>query len=105
MTSACTAVFPCPALAGPRPWLPPAHTLHPPSPPTPPSTLHPLASHLLRGVLPLLEALAAAPDVRPPLAARFAMASWLAGRGGYALYEAPCGNLAVAAGRSEAVAA
>ena len=57
-------------------------------------------SHLLSAVLPLLRELAADPrlDVRPLLARRFGMASWLAARGGWALYEAPCGNLAVATG-------
>ena len=56
--------------------------------------------HLLSSVLPLLRELAADPglDVRPLLSARFGMASWLAARGGWALYEAPCGNLAVATG-------
>lgn len=56
--------------------------------------------HLLTSVLPLLRELAADPalDVRPLLSARFGMASWLAARGGWALYEAPCGNLAVATG-------
>ena len=57
-------------------------------------------AHLLSSVLPLLRELAADPnlDVRPLLSARFGMASWLAARGGWALYEAPCGNLAVATG-------
>lgn len=56
--------------------------------------------HLLSSVLPLLRELAADPglDIRPLLSARFGMASWLAARGGWALYEAPCGNLAVATG-------
>ena len=57
-------------------------------------------AHLLTSVLPLLRELAADTqlDVRPLLSARFGMASWLAARGGWALYEAPCGNLAVATG-------
>jgi hypothetical protein len=55
-------------------------------------------SHLLDTVLPLLRQLAAGGDVRPALAARFGMAAWLSARGGWALYEAPCGNLSVAAG-------
>lgn len=56
--------------------------------------------HLLSSILPLLRQLAADPtlDVRPLLSAKFGMASWLAARGGWALYEAPCGNLAVATG-------
>ena len=62
--------------------------------------------HLLSSVLPLLRELAADPrlDVRPLLSARFGMASWLAARGGWALYEAPCGNLAVATGYCAPVA-
>jgi RNA polymerase II subunit A small phosphatase-like protein len=57
-------------------------------------------THLLESVLPLLRELASDPalDVRPLLSRRFGMASWLAARGGWALYEAPCGNLAVATG-------
>ena len=55
-------------------------------------------THLHAAVLPLLEGLAADPalDVRPALAARFGMAAWLAGRGGWALYTGPCGHLQVA---------
>ena len=53
-------------------------------------------AHLLDAVLPLLRSLASVDDVRPALAARFGMAAWLAARGGWALYEAPCGNLALA---------
>jgi carboxy-terminal domain RNA polymerase II polypeptide A small phosphatase len=56
-------------------------------------------AHLVSAVLPLLESLALDPtlDVRPALAARFGMAAWLAGRGGFALFTGPCGNLFVAA--------
>jgi RNA polymerase II subunit A small phosphatase-like protein len=62
-------------------------------------------SHLLDTVLPLLRQLAAGGDVRPALAARFGMAAWLSARGGWALYEAPCGNLSVAAGGGVVTAA
>jgi RNA polymerase II subunit A small phosphatase-like protein len=56
-------------------------------------------AHLVCSVLPLLEGLAADPalDVRPALGERFGMAAWLAARGGWALFEGPCGTLHVAA--------
>ena len=64
-------------------------------------------AHLLTTVLPLLRELAEIEDVRPALAARFGMATWLASqaaRGGWALYEPP-ESAEVAAGEVAAVAA
>ena len=52
--------------------------------------------HLLSVILPLLEALSRAPDVRPVLQAAFDMAGWF-GRRGVCMYERPDRSLTAAA--------
>lgn len=60
---------------------------------TPPSQL---SRHLLGVLLPLLEALSRAPDVRPVLQSHFDMAGWF-GRRGVCMYERPDRTLTAAA--------